>query len=60
MWYIVSLTAILRLLQKKNSTFLHFNFSFSFLTFQFLLLVSERGLSPKSCLAICHLTASCL
>ena len=48
--FIVSLTAILRLLQRKNSTFL----------FVVLLLLNERGLNPESCLAIFHPKASCL
>ena len=31
-----------------------------FLSLQFLLLLSERALSPESCLAIFHVRASCL
>ena len=50
-WRIVGLTTIVRLLQRKNSTFLYR---------QFLLLHSERGWSPESCLPICHPKASCL
>ena len=50
-WCIVGLTAILRSLQRKNYTFLYL---------QFLLLLGEKGLSPESCLAICHPRASCL
>ena len=47
-WCIVGLTTSLRW---KDSTFLDL---------LFLLLLSERGLSPESCLAICYPSASCL
>ena len=50
-WCIVGLTAVLRLLQRKTPLF--FNL-------QFLLLLSETGISPESCLAICHSKAICL
>ena len=50
-WCIIGLVVILRLLQRKTPFF------FKML---FLLLVSERGLSPDSCLTICHARASCL
>ena len=46
LWCIVGLIAILRLLQRKNFDLL------------FLLLLSERRLSPKKCLATCHPRAS--
>ena len=44
----VGLTTILRLLQRN------------FLYLQFLLLLSERGLSPESCLVFSHPWVSCL
>ena len=47
---IVGLTPILHLSERKNSSLIS----------SFLLLLSERGLSPESCLAICHARASCL
>ena len=49
LWCIVGLTAILRLLQRKN---------FTFPLPVFLLLLSERRLSPEKRLATCHLRAS--
>ena len=47
--YIVGCKAILRLLQKNPSIFLYL---------QFLLLLSEIGLSPECYLPICHSRAS--
>ena len=44
-WFIVGLTAVLHLLQKKAPLLKLFNQ-------QFLLLLSERGLSPESSSAI--------
>ena len=38
-------TTFLRLLQRRNSVFLYL---------YVLLLLSKRGLSPESCLAVCH------
>ena len=49
-WCIVSLTAFFLLLQRK---------SFTFFNLQLLLLLSERVLSPESCLAICNPRVSC-
>ena len=51
-WCIVDLTAVLCLLH-KGKTLLFFNL-------ELLLLLSERDLSPESCLASCVLRASCL
>ena len=48
---IVSLTAILRLLQREAPLFF---------ILQFLLLLSKRGLRPESYLAIFHSSDSCL
>ena len=48
---VIGLTTIVHILQKKNSAFLYL---------QFLLLLSERGLSPKSCLVNCPPRAICL
>ena len=51
-WCIVGLTAILRLLQRKNLTLLE--------SAVFIVLLRERGLSPESCLSICDAGCSCL